>query len=119
MQLSVQFSFGQDKVHLHIGKVYEGTVVTIEPDLVTISQGENKPTRSILKSEIKAIVYLDGSVDTFYDYMKSTTIQPILYHPAVVKSPRTAALLSLLVVQSLFKDLDNFTMGIKVKDMDF
>ncbi len=93
-----QFTFAQDKVHLKNGTVYEGKVTLIEPEKVTLSQGDDKPLRTFLKSEIRVIVFSDGSVETFDDYNKHKEMRSlgVRYAPIKLKSPGTAALWSVL-----------------------
>ena len=61
----VNSSFGQDRIHLNNGKVIEGKIEKIGVKEVTIIVAEDKPVYSYEKSEIKVIVFADGSVETF------------------------------------------------------
>ncbi len=82
--------FAVDKVHLNDGSVFEGKITLIDPEQITLSQGEDKPLRVFRKVDIKVVIFEDGRVESFEGIRKQVVI------PRRLKSPGTAALWSLL-----------------------
>ncbi len=58
----------QDVVHLKDGTKIKGAVKLIREENVDVSIDNGAETRTILKKNIKAIVYENGEVDTFEEY---------------------------------------------------
>ncbi len=63
--------FSQDVLHLLDGTKINCKVVSINPETVDISTGENMPKRTINKEDIKVIVYENGEVETFSTIKKT------------------------------------------------
>jgi hypothetical protein len=93
----------QDTVHLNSGEKYKGKVEEIRPTEIVLKSAGG-PTRIILKSKIKVIVYENGEIETFE---KSDDIK---------KTKRNREKKNLLSGVSVFANLSPVSQSIKVID---